>query len=91
MKSRVVTVTTTPTLIIDGTTAAAKEHFIKVPRTIFLRATGADIHLGDASVSSSDGLQISKDLTFTMVINPRQSLWAVTSTGSHTVTVLEDS
>jgi hypothetical protein len=91
MISRTIAVTATPALVFDGSTTTANAHFIKVPRTVYLRATGADVHLGGPAVTSTDGLQISKDLTFTMVLNPGQSMYAVVATGTHTLTVLEDS
>lgn len=90
MISRTISVSATPALVFDGTTTAAKAHYLKIPRTVYLRATGADVHLGGPAVTSADGLQISKDLTFTMVLNPGQSLYAVVATGTHTLTVLED-
>lgn len=88
MKSRQITVGTTATVILDGAMNSADDYITK---NVYIKPTGADIYLGDATVTTGTGYVLAKDTTFYILLNPGQSLYAVVGTGSHAVLVLEDS
>jgi hypothetical protein len=80
MISSLITVTTTPTLLVAETANAT--------RTIFIEPDSADVHLGGATVSTTNGLTITNGAQFQIVLPPQNSLYAVTGTGSHTVRLM---
>jgi hypothetical protein len=79
MRSRAVTVNTTATVILD------------LVKNVYLKPTGADVYLGGSNVTTGNGFVLSKDTTFYINLNPGQTLYAVVGTGSHALSVLEDS
>jgi hypothetical protein len=80
MISSVITVTTTPTLLIAETANAT--------RTIFIEPNAGDVYIGGATVSTTNGLSIGNNVQFQIVLPPQNSLYAVTNTGSHTVRLM---
>jgi len=80
MISSVITVTTSPTLLVAETANAT--------RTIFIEPDSGDVHLGGATVSTTNGLTITNGAQFEIVLPPQNSLYAVTGTGSHTVRLM---
>ena len=80
MISSIITVTTSPTLLVAETANAT--------RTIFIEPDSADVHLGGATVSTANGLTITNGAQFQIVLPPQNSLYAVTGTGSHTVRLM---
>ena len=80
MISSTITVTTSPTLLVTETANAT--------RTIFIEPDSGDVHLGGATVSTSNGLTITNGAQFQIVLPPQNSLYAVTGTGSHTVRLM---
>ena len=81
MIASVITVTTSPTLIIGETANAT--------RTIYLEPVGNDVHIGGSAVTTATGLVTKKDVTTVMVLPPQNELWAVTATGTVTIRLLQ--
>lgn len=81
MIASIITVTTSPTLIIAETANAT--------RTIYLEPVGNDVHIGGSAVTTTTGLVTKKDVTTVMVLPPQNELWAVTSTGTVTVRLMQ--
>jgi hypothetical protein len=57
-------------------------------RTVIVRPVGNDVYVGGSDVTTANGLQISKDTNFSIVVPPGDELWAVVPTGTHSVTTL---
>lgn len=57
-------------------------------RTVIVRPVGNDLYIGGSDVTTANGLQISKDTNFSIVVPPGDELWAVVPTGTHSVTTL---
>jgi hypothetical protein len=81
MIASLITITTSPTLIIGETANAT--------RTIYLEPVGTDVHIGGSAVTTSTGLVTKKDVITMMILPPQNGLWAVTSTGTVTIRVLQ--
>jgi len=81
MISSIITVTTSPTLIVAETANAT--------RTIYLEPVGTDVHIGGSAVTTTTGLVTKKDVISTMILPPQNGLWAVTGTGTVTIRVLQ--
>lgn len=81
MIASLITITTSPTLIIGETANAT--------RNIYLEPVGQDVHIGGSAVTTSTGLVTKKDVISMMILPPQNGLWAVTSTGTVTVRVLQ--
>ena len=81
MIASVVTVTTSPTLLVAATATAT--------RTIYFEPVGSDIHIGGSTVTTTTGLVTKKDVTSTMVLPPRNALYGVTATGTVTIRILQ--
>ena len=80
MISSVITVTTSPTLLVAETANAT--------RTIFIEPDAGDFYLGGATVNTTNGLTITNGSQFQIVLPPQNSLYAIVNTGSHTVRLL---
>ena len=81
MIASIITVTTSPTLLIAETQNAT--------RTIYLEPVGGDVHVGGSAVTTTTGLVTKKDVTSTFLLPPLNALYAVTSTGTVTIRVLQ--
>lgn len=81
MIASIVTVTTSPTLLIAETQNAT--------RTIYLEPVGSDIHVGGDTVTTTTGLVTKKDVTSTFLVPPLNALYGVTNTGTVTIRVLQ--
>ena len=57
-------------------------------RTVVIRPGGNDMYIGGADVTTANGLVISNNTNFTIEIPQGEELWAVVSSGTHSVTVL---
>jgi len=88
MRSRAITVNTTATVVLDGAMNSPDDYLVK---NVYLKPTGADVYLGGSDVTTANGFVLAKDTTFYISLNPGQSLYAVVGTGSHALSVLEDS
>jgi hypothetical protein len=88
MRSRAITVTTTATVVLDGTMNSPDDYLVK---NVYLKPTGADVYLGGSDVTTANGFNLANNTTFYINLNPGQSLYAVVGTGSHALSVLEDS
>jgi hypothetical protein len=88
MRSRAITVNTTATVVLDGAMNSPDDYLIK---NVYLKPTGADVYLGGSDVTTANGFVLAKDTTFYINLNPGQSLYAIVGTGSHAMSVLEDS
>ena len=83
MISNQTTVTSTATKVV---TAAAHAW-----RTVVIRPVGADVYLGNSTVTTTNGLKLDNGTLFSYEIPPGQELYAVVSSGSHTVMTLTSS
>jgi len=81
MIASVITVTTSPTLLIAETQNAT--------RTIYLEPVGTDVHIGGSAVTTTTGLVTKKDVISTILVPSLNALYGVTSTGTVTVRVLQ--
>ena len=81
MIASIVTVTTSPTLLIAETQNAT--------RTIYLEPVGTDVHIGGSAVTTTTGLVTKKDVISTILVPSLNALYGVTSTGTVTVRVLQ--
>lgn len=81
MIASVITVTTSPTLLIAETQNAT--------RTIYLEPVGTDVHIGGDAVTTTTGLVTKKDVISTILVPSLNALYGVTSTGTVTVRVLQ--
>ena len=80
MISVTTTVTTTRVKIVSKT--------VNNTRNVIVRPVGNDLYIGVDDVTTANGLQITKDTNFTIIIPPGDELWAVVPTGTHSVTTL---
>jgi len=81
MIASIVTVTTSPTLLIAETQNAT--------RTIYLEPVGTDVHIGGSAVTTTTGLVTKKDVISTILVPSLNALYGVTSTGTVTVRILQ--
>jgi len=81
MKTTTYTVTQTPVLIVPAIQFEA--------RTVYLDPLANDIVVGGSDVTDTTGVKLTKSVILSMIIPPNESLYAVTKTGSHPITVLE--
>jgi hypothetical protein len=83
MISSSITVTTTPTLLVAETANAT--------RYVYLEPKGNDVHVGGSNVTSTTGLTITNGSQFEFVLPPQNSLYGVTTSGTHTMIILQPS
>lgn len=81
MISSVITVTTSPTLLVAATANAT--------RAIYLQPDAADTHIGGSTVTTTTGLTIAKDTQFVVDLPPQCALYGITGTGTHTVRIMQ--
>jgi len=82
MISTTYTVTTTAVKIYDKTNASER---------IYLRATGSDVFVGGANVSTSNGLKLDANAVVEIYLDGAETLYAIVNTGSHSLAVLSPS
>lgn len=75
------TVSTTPTLI-----AAADP---RKTRMVYIDPGANDTYLGGLAVNSTIGIKATKNEIYVFLLRSGTDLYAVTSTGSHTIKVME--
>lgn len=80
MISTTTTITTTRAKIIS---AAVNE-----TRTVNIQALGNDCFVGGSDVTTANGFKIANNTSVIIVIPPNDELWAVVSTGTHSVSTL---
>ena len=80
MIASVITVTTSPTVLVAATANAT--------RIIYLEPVGTDIHIGGSAVTTTTGLVTKKDVTSTISLPPKNALYGVTSTGTVDIRIL---
>ena len=57
--------------------------------TIYLRPSANDVFVGGSDVTSTNGLKLTNAATQAMVIPNQEELWAIVSTGTHDLVVVE--
>jgi hypothetical protein len=72
------------------TTTAVKivSKAVNATRSVNVRATSNDVHIGGADVTSANGLPLRQHEPITVIIPPNEELWAITSSGTHTIATL---
>jgi len=80
MISVTTTVTTTRVKIVSAA--------VNSTRTVIVRPVGNSVYVGGSDVTTANGLEISNNTNFSIVIPPGEELWAVVSSGTHSVTTL---
>ena len=80
MIASIITVTTSPTVLVAATANAT--------RTIYIEPVGGDIHVGGSAVTTTTGLVTKKDQISTYLLPPRNALYGITNTGTVTIRVL---
>ena len=81
MIASVITVTTSPTLLVAATATAT--------RTIYFEPVGTDVHIGGSAVTTTTGLVTKKDVVSMMALPPQNALYAVTGAGTVTIRLLQ--
>lgn len=79
MKSIAITVTTSPTLVVAAD---------NIPRTCYLHSTSGSLYIGGNNVTSSNGLHLSNGQTIEIFVPTNETVYAITSSSSHTMRVL---
>jgi hypothetical protein len=80
MISTVTSVTTTRIKIVSKA--------VNATRSVNVRATSNDLYIGGADVTSANGLPLRQHDLITVIIPPNEELWAITSSGTHTIATL---
>jgi hypothetical protein len=80
MISTVTSITTTRIKIISKA--------VNATRNVNVRSTSNDIYIGGADVTSENGLPLRQHESITVIIPPNEELWAITSSGTHTIATL---
>jgi hypothetical protein len=79
MKSIVVTVTTSPTLIVAAD---------NLPRICYLHSGTGSTYIGGSDVTSSTGIHLSNGTTMEITVPFNQTVYAITASSTHTMRVL---
>ena len=82
LSSSQVTVTTSPTLLVAGETNPVLVH-------LHLHDNTDNVYLGDSTVTTSTGLRLIKQDSFDMNLAPGNSLYAIITTSTATVSVIK--
>jgi hypothetical protein len=61
---------------------------VNATRNVNVRATSNDVYIGGADVTSANGLPLRQHDAITVIIPPNEELWAITSSGTHTIATL---
>jgi c-di-GMP-binding flagellar brake protein YcgR len=61
---------------------------VNATRNVNVRATSNDVYIGGADVTSANGLPLRQHESIIVVIPPNEELWAITSSGTHTIATL---
>ena len=61
---------------------------VNATRSVNVRATSNDVYIGGADVTSANGLNLRQHEPITVIVPPNEELWAITSTGTHTIATL---
>jgi c-di-GMP-binding flagellar brake protein YcgR len=61
---------------------------VNATRSVNVRSTTNDIYIGGADVTSENGLPLRQHEPITVIIPPNEELWAITSSGTHTIATL---
>ena len=80
MISTVTSVTTTRVKIVSKA--------VNATRSVVIRGTSNDLHVGGADVTAANGLPLRANEFVTVIIPPNEELWAITATGTHTIATL---
>ena len=73
-------VTTTPVKIVSKA--------VNATRSVNVHATSNNLYIGGADLTSENGLPLRQHETITVIIPPSEELWAITSSGTHTIATL---
>ena len=82
LTSSQVTVTTDPTLLVAGETNPVLVH-------LHLHDNTDNVYLGNSTVTTSTGLRLIKQDSFDMNLAPGNSLYAIITTSTATVSVIK--
>ena len=82
LTSSQVTVTTDPTLLVAGETNPVLVH-------LHLHDNTDNVYLGNSTVTTSTGLRLIKQDSFDMNLAPKNSLYAIITTSTATVSVIK--
>ena len=61
---------------------------VNATRNVNVRATSNDVYIGGADVTSANGLNLRQHEHITVIVPPNEELWAITSSGTHTIATL---
>jgi hypothetical protein len=61
---------------------------VNATRNVNVRANSNDVYIGGADVTSANGLNLRQHEPITVIVPPNEELWAITSTGTHTIATL---
>ena len=61
---------------------------VNATRSVNVRATSNDVYIGGADVTSANGLPLRQHEFILVIVPPNEELWAITSSGTHTIATL---
>jgi hypothetical protein len=79
MKSIVVTVTTSPTLVVAAD---------NIPRHCYLHSSSGALYIGGSDVTSDNGLHMPNNTTLEIFVPTNETIYAITASSTHTMRVL---
>jgi hypothetical protein len=79
MKSIVVTVTTSPTLVV------AADNFA---RHCYLHSSSGSLYIGGSNVTSANGLHMANNTTLEIFVPTNETIYAISASSTHTMRVL---
>lgn len=82
MKTSVVTVTTSATLLIDADNQ---------PRICYLHSGSGSVYVGGSDVTSSTGIHLTNGTTLQISVPFNETIYGITSSGTNTMRVLTPS
>lgn len=83
MISTVTSVSTTAVKIVSEA--------VNATRSVLIYSSSHDLYIGASDVTSSTGFPLRQHETITVIIPPSEELWAITSSGTHSIATLTDS
>lgn len=79
MKSIAVTVSTSPTLVVEAD---------NIPRHCYLHSSSGSLYIGGEDVSAANGLHLTNGSTIELFVQTNETVYAISGASTHTMRVL---
>ncbi len=76
------------TTSISTTAVKIVSSAVNETRKVTLRADTADLYIGGSTVTTASGLLLEHKTVLTIEVPPNEELWAIVSSGTHSITTL---